>query len=108
VAEAFDWRIGLGRRVMSARGFYGILAVATVLGVALNFTPVDPIKALFWSAVINGVIAVPIMIIVMLLSARREVMGEFAVRGPLRALGWAATAIMGVAVIVMIGTWGRQ
>jgi len=108
VAEAFDWRIGLGRRVMKARGFYAILTVATVLGVALNFTPVDPIKALFWSAVINGVIAVPIMVIVMFLSARREVMGDFVVKGPLRGLGWAATGIMGIAVVVMIATWGGQ
>ncbi len=107
VAEAFDWRIGLGRRVRQARGFYGILTVASLLGVALNFTPVDPIKALFWSAVINGVIAVPIMVIVMLLSASREVMGDFVVRGALRWLGWAATAVMGIAVLVMIATWGR-
>ena len=107
VAEAFNWRIGLGRRVMQARGFYAILAVATVLGVALNFTPVDPIKALFWSAVINGVIAVPIMVIVMLLSGRREVMGDFVVKGSLWWLGWAATAVMGVAVILMIATWGK-
>jgi Mn2+/Fe2+ NRAMP family transporter len=69
---------------------------------------VDPIKALFWSAVINGVIAVPIMVIVMLLSGRREVMGEFVVKGPLRALGWAATGIMGIAVVLMIATWGNQ
>jgi Mn2+/Fe2+ NRAMP family transporter len=105
VAEAFDWRIGLGRRVMKARGFYGILMVATLLGVALNFTPVDPIKALFWSAVINGVIAVPIMIIIMVLSGRRDVMGDFVVKGPLRLLGWAAAAIMAIAVIGMIATW---
>jgi NRAMP (natural resistance-associated macrophage protein)-like metal ion transporter len=105
VAEAFDWRIGLGRRVMKARGFYGILMIATLLGVALNFTPVDPIKALFWSAVINGVIAVPIMIIVMVLSGRTDVMGNFTVKGPLRLLGWAATAVMAVAVLLMIATW---
>jgi NRAMP (natural resistance-associated macrophage protein)-like metal ion transporter len=105
VAEAFDWQIGLGRRVMKARGFYAILTIATLLGVALNFTPVDPIKALFWSAVINGVIAVPIMVIVMLLSGREDVMGNFIVKGPLRLLGWAATAVMGIAVILMIATW---
>jgi NRAMP (natural resistance-associated macrophage protein)-like metal ion transporter len=105
VAEAFDWRIGLGRRVMKARGFYCILMIATLLGVALNFTPVDPIKALFWSAVINGVIAVPIMVIVMLLSGRADVMGNFIVKGPLRLLGWTATAVMGVAVVLMIATW---
>jgi NRAMP (natural resistance-associated macrophage protein)-like metal ion transporter len=106
VAETFDWRIGLGRRPAQARGFYAIIAIATLLGVALNFTPVDPIKALFWSAVINGVIAVPVMVIVMLLSARTEVMGRFVVTGPLRLLGWAATVVMGAAVTVMIATWG--
>jgi len=105
VAEAFDWRIGLGRRLMQARGFYAILTVAILLGTALNFTPVDPIKALFWSAVINGVIAVPLMVIVMLLCARADVMGDFTVKGGLRLLGWAATAIMAVAVIVMLATW---
>jgi Mn2+/Fe2+ NRAMP family transporter len=107
VAEAFDWRIGLGRRPAQARGFYAILTIATLLGVALNFTPVDPIKALFWSAVINGVIAVPVMVIVMLMSARTEVMGRFVVTGRLRLLGWAATGVMGTAVIGMIATWGR-
>jgi Mn2+/Fe2+ NRAMP family transporter len=106
VAEAFDWRIGLGRRLRQARGFYCILAIATLLGVALNFTPVDPIRALFWSAVINGVIAVPIMVIVMMLSARSEVMGNFVVSGRLRVVGWAATAVMAIAVIVMLATWG--
>jgi NRAMP (natural resistance-associated macrophage protein)-like metal ion transporter len=107
VAESFDWGMGLGRRLGQARGFYAIVAIATLLGVALNFTPVDPIKALFWSAVINGVIAVPVMVIVMLLSARTEVMGRFVVTGRLRLLGWAATGVMAAAVIVMIATWGR-
>jgi Mn2+/Fe2+ NRAMP family transporter len=107
VAETFDWGMGLGRRLAQARGFYAIVAIATLLGVALNFTPVDPIKALFWSAVINGVIAVPVMVIVMLLSARTEVMGRFVVTGRLRLLGWAATGVMAAAVIVMIATWGR-
>jgi NRAMP (natural resistance-associated macrophage protein)-like metal ion transporter len=107
VAETFDWGMGLGRRLGQARGFYAIVAIATLLGVALNFTPVDPIKALFWSAVINGVIAVPVMVIVMLLSARSEVMGRFVVTGRLRLLGWAATGVMAAAVIVMIATWGR-
>ena len=105
VAEAFDWRIGLGRRPAQAQGFYAILTIATLLGVALNFTPVDPIRALYWSAVINGVIAIPIMVIVMLLSGRTEVMGNFVVRGRLRLLGWAATVVMAAAVIVMIATW---
>ncbi|WP_087723306.1 NRAMP family divalent metal transporter [Pandoraea sp. PE-S2T-3] len=107
VAEAFEWRIGLGREVMQARGFYTILTLATLLGVALNFTAIDPIKALFWSAVINGVIAVPIMVIVMLMAARRDVMGKFTIRWQLKALGWSATGIMACAVIVMFATWGQ-
>jgi Mn2+/Fe2+ NRAMP family transporter len=101
VAESFDWRIGLGRELMEARGFYLILTIATLLGVALNFTSIDPIKALFWSAVINGVIAVPIMAVMMLMAARADVMGQFVVTPRLRILGWLATAVMALAVFAM-------
>jgi len=107
VAEAFRWRIGLGRPLLKARGFYAILTVATLLGLALNFTPIDPIKALFWSAVINGVIAVPIMIVIMLMASRLDVMGQFVVKPYLRILGWLATAVMALAVLAMAATWGR-
>ncbi len=101
VAESFKWRIGLGRELMQARGFYAILAIATILGVALNFTSIDPIKALFWSAVINGVIAVPIMAVMMLMSARSDVMGPFIVTRRLQVLGWLATLVMTLAVVAM-------
>ncbi|MEO6563695.1 MAG: divalent metal cation transporter [Nitrosospira sp.] len=101
VAESFKWRIGLGRELMEARGFYLILTIATLLGVALNFTSIDPIKALFWSAVINGVIAVPIMAVMMLMAARADVMGQFVVTPRLRILGWLATAVMALAVLAM-------
>ncbi|WP_441339345.1 NRAMP family divalent metal transporter [Pandoraea sp. PE-S2T-3] len=107
VAEAFQWRIGLGREVLQARGFYMILTLATLLGVALNFTPIDPIKALFWSAVVNGVIAVPIMAIVMLIAARSDVMGKFTINLRLKALGWLATGVMACAVVMMFATWGH-
>lgn len=107
VAETFQWKIGLGRQLLKARGFYMILSVATLLGVILNFTPVDPIKALFWSAVINGVIAVPIMVVVMLMSARPDVMGQFVIGRWLKAVGWIATGVMALAVLVMVATWGR-
>ena len=105
IAESFDWRIGLGRKPMEARGFYMILIIATLLGVALNFTPIDPIKALFWSAVINGVIAVPIMVVIMLMVARPDVMGQFVVTPGLRITGWLATAVMALAVLTMAITW---
>ena len=101
VAESFKWHIGLGRPPLEAQGFYLILIIATLLGVALNFTSIDPIKALFWSAVINGVIAVPIMAVMMLLAARPDVMGQFVVSTRLRILGWIATGVMGLAVLGM-------
>ncbi|NMM02995.1 Nramp family divalent metal transporter [Paraburkholderia sp. RP-4-7] len=107
VAETFQWKIGLGRQLLKARGFYMILTVATLLGVALNFTPIDPIKALFWSAVINGVIAVPIMVVIMLMSVRRDVMGQFVIGHWLKAVGWIATGAMALAVLAMVATWGR-
>ena len=107
VAEAFEWRIGLGRKLLQARGFYLILTVATLLGVALNFTPIDPIKALFWSAVINGVIAVPIMVVMMLMASRPDIMGQFVVTRRLRILGWLATVVMALAVLGMVATWGN-
>jgi Mn2+/Fe2+ NRAMP family transporter len=107
VAEAFEWRTGLGRHVLKARGFYMVLTIATLLGVALTFTPVDPIKALFWSAVINGVIAVPIMIVMMLMANKADVMGQFVISRRLTILGWLATAVMALVVLAMIATWGN-
>ncbi len=106
VAEAFRWPIGLGRTLPNAKGFYFIVTVATLLGVALNFSPVDPIKALFWSAVINGVIAVPIMAVMMLMAVRQDIMGQFVITRRLKFLGWLATAVMAVAVIAMFATFG--
>ena len=89
---------------MEARAFYTTVALATVVGMILNFTPVNPIKALYWSAVINGVVAVPVMVIMMLMSAEPKIMGPFVVTGWLRALGWASTVVMAAAVIAMLGT----
>ncbi|MGI8896265.1 MAG: NRAMP family divalent metal transporter [Casimicrobiaceae bacterium] len=106
-AEAFKWRIGLGRTLVQARGFYTVLTIATLAGVALNFTPIDPIKALFWSAVVNGVIAVPIMAMMMLMAARADVMGPFVVKRSLLVLGWLATGVMALAVIAMVLTWSN-
>ena len=80
VGEALKWRVGLAQRPGRARAFYGTIALATLVGATLNFTPLDPIKALFWSAVINGVAAVPIMVIIMLMASRKQVMGQFALR----------------------------
>jgi Mn2+/Fe2+ NRAMP family transporter len=107
VAESFDWRSGLDTKMDEALGFYGIVAIATLGGVILNFAHLDPIRALIWSAEINGVIAVPIMVVMMLLAARADVMGTFVVRTRLRRLGWTATAVMAITVIAMFATLKR-
>ena len=104
VGEALKWRVGLAQRPGRARAFYGAIALATLVGAILNFTPLDPIKALFWSAVINGVAAVPIMVMIMLMASRKQVMGQFALRPLLKALGWLATVVMAVAAIGMFAT----
>ncbi len=105
VAESRRWPIGLGLPLAEARGFYGILAAATLIGVAIDFSDVDPIKALLFSAVVNGVIAVPIMAVLMLLARMPDVMGPFRVSRRLQVLGWIATAIMAAAVVAMFATW---
>jgi len=104
VAESRRWPIGLGLTLAEARGFYGILAAATLIGVALDFTDVDPIKALLWSAVVNGIIAVPIMVVMMLLAVKPDVMGPFVVKRRLLVLGWFSTGVMAAAVIAMLAT----
>jgi NRAMP (natural resistance-associated macrophage protein)-like metal ion transporter len=104
VAETFKWRRGLDRKLREARGFYAIVAFATLGGVALTFSPIDPIKALFWTAVINGVISVPVLIVMMLLAGNVKVMGEFVSSPRLRFVGWLATAVMGAAVCAMFVT----
>jgi Mn2+/Fe2+ NRAMP family transporter len=107
VGEALHWRVGLAQRPGRARAFYGVIAAATLVGAVLNFTPLDPIKALFWSAVINGVAAVPIMVLIMLMASRRVVMGQFTLTRWLTGLGWLATAVMAMAAIGMFATWGN-
>jgi NRAMP (natural resistance-associated macrophage protein)-like metal ion transporter len=101
LGEAGGWPVGLARKPLQAKAFYGAIVFATAVGMVINFTPINPIKALYWTAVINGVVAVPVMAIMMLLTARADVMGRFTVRGPLRWLGWLATAVMAAAVVAM-------
>jgi NRAMP (natural resistance-associated macrophage protein)-like metal ion transporter len=102
VGETFGWKIGLERKPAEAAGFYTVIAASTLLGLGVVFLPIDPIQALFWSAVLNGVISVPIMAAMMLVGSRRHEMGRYVVNGPVRLLGWAATLLMGVVVSVML------
>jgi NRAMP (natural resistance-associated macrophage protein)-like metal ion transporter len=105
VGESMAWRVGLARRPERAKKFYGVIAVATLLGVGLNFTPINPIKALFWSAVINGVSAGPIMVMMMLMASRHKVMGDFTLPRGLQIMGWLATAAMLAAAGAMVASW---
>ena len=104
MAGAFQWEKGLEKTAAQAREFYGIIAVSTIVGIVLGFTGLDPIKALYWSAVINGVISVPIMVVMMLMAGRSAIMGRFVIRGRLRVLGWGATGAMALAVLAMFWT----
>jgi NRAMP (natural resistance-associated macrophage protein)-like metal ion transporter len=105
VGEALGWSIGLARRPLDAKAFYATIAVATLIGILTNFVDIDPIKALFWSAVLNGVVAVPLMIVMMLMTMRPEVMGNFILPRPLWAMGWLSTAVMAFTVVTMFATW---
>lgn len=107
VAEALGRPSGLERTPHEAKIFYAVLIVASLAGMALNFTPIDPIKALYWSAVINGVAAVPIMVVIMLLGVDARIMGKFTLPPWLNILGWAATFVMAAAAVTMFVTWGR-
>ncbi len=102
LGEARKWPVGLDRKPLEARAFYGTIAVATALGVMLNFTPVNPVKALYWSAIINGIAAVPIMAMMMLMTARRDVMGEIGIPSVMRGIGWLATIVMAAAAVMML------
>ncbi|HTK35314.1 MAG TPA: divalent metal cation transporter [Caulobacteraceae bacterium] len=104
VGETFGWHVGLSRKLNRAPGFYAVIAVATLVGGAMNYIRIDPIKALFWSAVINGVVAVPVMVMMMRLSSNRDAMGQFRLPIPLKVIGWLATLVMAVAAAGMFAT----
>ena len=101
VAEARGWRTGLERPLAEARPFYIVIAIAIVVGIAVDFSPLDPIKALVWSAVVNGVIVVPIMAAMMIVVSQRKIMGQFVASRWQWMLGWMATAVMAAAAIAM-------
>jgi Mn2+/Fe2+ NRAMP family transporter len=101
LCEAMGWTWGLERKATDARGFYGIIAVSVLAGLVIQYSPISPMKALFWSAVINGVVAVPLMIVIILLVSKKAVMGDYTASRPLIILGWIATAVMGLAAVRM-------
>jgi NRAMP (natural resistance-associated macrophage protein)-like metal ion transporter len=107
VSEALRWRSGLEVQPKRARKFYAVLALVMVVGMGLNFVHLDPIKALFWSAVINGIVAPPIMIVMMLIASKREIMQSFTISQKLKYVGWLATIVMILVAALSIAGWIR-
>ncbi|HEY1613146.1 MAG TPA: Nramp family divalent metal transporter [Rhizomicrobium sp.] len=104
VCETFGWNSGLDLKPKAARAFYGVIAGATLIGVILAFSPLDPMKALYWSAVVNGVLAAPLMVVMMLIASNGRIMGRLAISRGLKIVGWIATAVMAAAAVGMFVT----
>jgi Mn2+/Fe2+ NRAMP family transporter len=102
LSEAMGWKSGLERKASDARRFYGVIAVSVLAGLGIQYSPISPMKALFWSAVINGVVAVPLMVVIILLVSKKSVMGAFTASRSLIILGWIATGVMGAAAVRML------
>jgi Mn2+/Fe2+ NRAMP family transporter len=102
LAEVMGWHEGLERKVQDARGFYGVIALSVLAALLIQYSPIDPMKALFWSAVINGVVAVPLMAVIIVLVSKRSVMGAYRAPRALVIIGWIATAIMALAALAML------
>ncbi len=101
LSEAMGWKEGLERKATDARGFYGVIAISVLAALVIQYSPINPMKALFWSAVINGVVAVPLVAVITLLASKKSVMGAYTAGRLLVVLGWITTAVMGVAAIWM-------
>jgi Mn2+/Fe2+ NRAMP family transporter len=101
LAEAAGWKFGLERKLRAAPAFYGVIAVSVLAGLGIQYSPISPMRALFWSAVLNGVVAVPLMVVILLLAAKKSVMGAYTASISLLVLGWIATGVMGVAAVRM-------
>lgn len=99
IGEARHWKVGLARKPTEAKAFYAIVAIATLVGMIINFTSLNPIKALYWAAVLNGIVSVPVMVTMLLMAANPRVMGDFTVKGPVRAIAWIATGVMGLSAV---------
>jgi Mn2+/Fe2+ NRAMP family transporter len=102
LGETLRWRVGLELKAGKGKAFYATLILATVIGLLLNFSNINPVRALVWSAIINGVVAAPVMCFVMLMASNRKVMGKFTLPLYLKLLGWAATFVMALAAVGML------
>jgi len=101
LAETMGWNTGLEREATNARGFYSIIAVSLLAGLGIQYLPISPMKALFWSAVINGVVAVPLMAVIILLVSKKSVMGAYVASRQIVILGRIAALVMGATAVRM-------
>ncbi len=108
LAEAFGWKHGLGQPPKRAKQFYVILTVSTCVGMLINFVNVNPIDALFWTAVLNGFLTPPLLALLMLISNNRAIMSSRVNGLFLNVVGWSTTAFMLVAVVALIVMWGKS
>jgi Mn2+/Fe2+ NRAMP family transporter len=107
LGETRQWPVGVSKKIAQAKGFYATIAAATVIGALVNVLPVAPMQALVWAAVLNGVVATPVMAMMMMLAVDRSVMGRYRISTRLAVVGWAATAVMGAASIgLLLSTLG--
>jgi Mn2+/Fe2+ NRAMP family transporter len=110
LGEARGWPVGLERKPLHAKAFYGAIALATLLGAAANLFELNPVEALVWSAVLNGIVAVPVLVLLMLLTTSAKIMGQFRISGGWWVLGWLGTGVMGVATgaFILATLWGGK
>ena len=107
VAETFGWRHGLDKKAARASRFYLFIALSTAVGMLINFTKINPITALVWSAVLNGLLAPPLLVLIIMISNNRSIMGNRVNGRVVNVLGWAAVALMSAAAIALIFTWSK-
>lgn len=100
-AEAVGWKFGLERDLKDARGFYLVIPLSVLIALGIQYSPISPMHALFWSAVINGVLAVPLMAVVLLLASDRKAMGQFTIGPVVKTIGWLTVALMSIAAILL-------
>jgi Mn2+/Fe2+ NRAMP family transporter len=107
LSEAFGWREGLSRKFGQAKHFYLIIAASTIIGLWINFTNIDPIKALIYTAVINGIVAVPMLFVIMRIANDKKILGDMTNKKVSDILGWIAFLIMSISVSILFITWSE-
>jgi Mn2+/Fe2+ NRAMP family transporter len=106
VCEAFGWKSGLNQKLAGAKRFYALIVGATVTGALINYIGINPVTALFWTAVLNGLLAPQLLVVIMLVSNNKAVMGKRVNSPAVNVLGWATVVLMSGAAVALLVTWG--